>query len=81
MLRYLEDQAQAGGIPYQLKTPRISGTNASTIQGSGGGVLTGIISAPCRYIHSATSVLHRDDLEATHALLLRAIENIHTLLP
>jgi endoglucanase len=75
VVRFLVDQAEQGGIPYQMKVPRVGGTDASQIQVSRSGVLTGILSVPCRYIHSPTSVLHRDDLQNTLLLAERFIVN------
>jgi len=69
------DQANQAGIPHQLKVPRVGGTDAAQIQVSRSGVLTGILSVPCRYIHSPTSVLHRDDLQNTLLLVERFVEN------
>ncbi|HUT26166.1 MAG TPA: M42 family metallopeptidase [Sumerlaeia bacterium] len=75
MVRYLQEQAREGGIPHQFKTPGIGGTNGRLIQRSRGGVLTGILSVPCRYIHSSTSVLCSEDLEHTLRLVNRFIAN------
>jgi putative aminopeptidase FrvX len=75
VVRFLVDQAKQAGIPYQLKIPRVGGTDAGVIQVTGSGVLTGILSVPCRYIHSPTSVLHRDDLHNTLRLVEKFVEN------
>jgi endoglucanase len=74
MLDYIETEARAGKIPYQIKTPRIGATNGHLIQPSGKGVLTGIVSVPCRYIHSPVGVLCKEDLQNTLALMVRLVE-------
>ncbi len=50
-------------IPYQYKLPSFGGTDAGAIHLSKGGVLSGVISVPCRYIHSPLSLLRLDDFE------------------
>ena len=40
-------------------------TNAGAIHQSRGGVLAGVLSVPCRYIHSPFSILRLSDFEAT----------------
>jgi putative aminopeptidase FrvX len=63
MVRALTAMADSEGIPWQYKLPGIGGTNAGVIQKSRGGVLTGVVSVPCRYIHSPFSLLCLDDLD------------------
>jgi putative aminopeptidase FrvX len=74
MVNKLKKWAEADNIPYQVKMPIYGGTDAGAIHLSGAGVLTGVLSVPCRYIHSSASVLSRDDLEHTFKLLLKFIE-------
>lgn len=73
MVNYLKKRAEADNIPYQLKMPVYGGTDAGAIHQSGMGVLTGVLSVPCRYIHSSASVLSTADLENTYKLLLNFI--------
>ncbi|MBN1866772.1 M42 family metallopeptidase [Candidatus Sumerlaeota bacterium] len=80
MFRFLEGLAREGGIPYQFKPPRVGGgTNAGAIQRRGAGVLTGILSVPCRYIHSPTGVLSMKDLSDCADLLSRFLRNAERL--
>jgi len=65
MVAALETVAEGASIPYQYKLPTYGGTDAGAIHLSRGGVLSGVISVPCRYIHSPISTLRLDDLEAT----------------
>jgi len=55
--------AEEEKIPYQYKHPIFGGTDAGAIQQARGGVLVGVISVPCRYIHSPFSVMRLDDFE------------------
>ena len=69
MVRALTSIADDAGIPWQYKTPRYGGTNAGAIQRIGPGVLAGVVSVPCRYIHSPFAVMRLDDFEQTAQLV------------
>jgi len=61
--------AEAHSIPWQYKKPVYGGTNAAAISTGGFGIPTGIVSVPCRYIHSPASVLRVEDLKYTAELV------------
>ena len=61
--------AERHAIPWQYKKPVYGGTNAATISTGRAGIPTGIVSVPCRYIHSPAGVLRISDLEHTANLL------------
>lgn len=63
------------GISYQLEAASYGGTDAGAIHLSGGGVASGTISIPTRYIHSANEIIDKTDLENTSVLLKTIIEN------
>lgn len=67
--------AKKCAVPYQLEAASYGGTDAGAIHLSGGGVASGTISIPTRYIHSANEVIDKDDLENTSILLKTIIEN------
>jgi tetrahedral aminopeptidase len=69
MVRALEDIAERAGIPYQYKMPSFGSTDAGAIHQSRGGVLTGVVSVPCRYIHSPFSTCRLSDFDHTWQLL------------
>jgi endoglucanase len=73
LVRFLEEAADAVNIPWQHRLPLSGGTDAGAIQLSRGGVLAGVISVPCRYIHSPSGILDLRDLEHTVTLLLEVI--------
>jgi endoglucanase len=81
VVRALTDLAEAEGIPYQYKLPGVGGTDAGAIQGSGRGVLAGVVSVPCRYIHSPFSILRLDDLERTVELTVGFVRRCGEILP
>jgi endoglucanase len=63
VVRVLEKLAAENGIPYQYKLPTYGSTDAGAIHLSRGGVLVGIVSVPCRFIHSPVSTLRLNDFE------------------
>ncbi len=65
----LIDCAKKNSIPYQLEAASYGGTDAGAIHLSGGGIASGTISIPTRYIHSANEVIDKSDLENTALLL------------
>ena len=61
----LVKNAELGNIPYQFKKPIFGGTDAGKIHISREGVPSSVVSVPCRYIHSPTSLLKLDDILRT----------------
>ena len=60
--------ARERGISAQTDIMRSGGTDAGAIHQSRGGVVTGGISVPCRYIHTPQEMADRRDVEACAAL-------------
>jgi len=51
-------------LPYQLEAdPRPTGTDARAIQMGRGGVATGLVSVPLRYMHTPSEVVDLEDVE------------------
>jgi putative aminopeptidase FrvX len=67
--------AERENIPYQFKKPRYGGTDAGKIQFSRSGVPSTVVSVPCRYIHSPTSLLKLEDIYNTVQLIEAFIRN------
>jgi endoglucanase len=66
----LIEAAEAEEIPYTLAASgRHTGTDADAIYRSRGGVPTGLVSVPLRYMHSPVEVVQLDDVENTAKLL------------
>jgi endoglucanase len=62
----LQAAAAEGGIPHQLQAiGTTSPTDARMLQSTRGGVATGLLSVPLRYMHTPSEVLCLDDLQAT----------------
>jgi len=70
VFRQLLDVAKAKKIPYQVGAePKATGTDANAIQLSRGGVATGLISVPNRYMHSPVELISLKDIENASKLI------------
>jgi putative aminopeptidase FrvX len=66
----LEACARDLGIPYQIEAdPRPTGTDGRELQMGHGGVATGVVSIPLRYMHTAAEIVDLADVERTVRLL------------
>ena len=71
----LRQIAEAQGIPFQIEVMAgRTGTDADRIGLSQGGVATGLVSIPLRYMHSQNELIDLGDVEATARLLLAYLE-------
>jgi endoglucanase len=62
--------AEAESIPYGIEAaPRFTSTDADVIFTSRRGIATGLVSVPCRYMHSPNEMVSLDDLDRAAALL------------
>lgn len=67
----LVDVAESAQIPYQIEAePRPTGTDGRELQMGLGGVATGVVSIPLRYMHTPSEIIHLQDLEHTVQLLV-----------
>lgn len=76
LLKFMRETADKKKIPYQLKTALGGGTDAGRIHISNAGILSGVISVPCRYIHSPTAYLNRDDYDNTVKLVKAYVNSV-----
>ena len=70
----LEEIAKSKGIPYQLEVMTEGGTDAGVMHFARGGVKTGGISIPTRYIHSPSEMIDKSDLDAVIKLITEFAE-------
>ncbi len=77
VLERLISVAEELGVPYQFRRYTGSFTEAGVTSFSREGVLSGVVSTPCRYIHSSTSMLRRSDWEHLVELLGGFIRSVH----
>ncbi|MBE0635773.1 M42 family metallopeptidase [Candidatus Bipolaricaulota bacterium] len=76
VLHAMEAIADEAGIAYQYKLPTYGGTDAGAIHLVRGGVLAGIVSVPCRYIHSPISTLRLSDFELTSRYVTELVKHL-----
>ncbi len=66
----LVECAEKLGIPYQIEAdPRPTGTDGRELQMGSGGIATGVVSIPLRYMHTASEVVDLQDIERVVQLL------------
>ncbi len=65
----LVETAEENGIPYQMEVLAGGSTDAAAIQLSKGGVPTGAVSIPSRYVHTKAEMVDFRDVEASVDLL------------
>jgi endoglucanase len=70
------DVAEQEGIPYQFDSVSAGGTDGGRFQLEGKGVPTINIGIPARYIHSAASIVNRDDFDNATRLLVALINRL-----
>lgn len=76
---WMENTAQAQGIPFQRELLTMGQTDAAAIQLAHEGVPSGAISIPCRYIHTPSEMVDLADVEACVALTVALLQPAITL--
>lgn len=68
--------AEAHKIPYQVEAiAKPTGTDARMIQVAGQGIKTGLISIPCRYMHTPGEMVSLSDADSAISLLTEFLKN------
>lgn len=68
------DTAKAHNIPYQLEVLEFGGTDSGAIHLTRSGVPSGVISIPCRFVHTPSEMVSRKDVEHSIMLLTKILE-------
>lgn len=68
-VKFIKNTADENGILCQFKRTTAGGNDAGNIQVAGAGVKTAVVAAPCRYLHSAVSVIDERDFESILRLI------------
>lgn len=68
--KWMEEAAVKAGVPFQNEIITAGGTDAGAIHLSGAGVRSGVLSIPCRYVHSQVETVSLKDMEGGVKLLL-----------
>lgn len=72
---WMIDTAEKNNIPYQLEVLEFGGTDSGAIHLSRGGVPSGVLSIPCRYVHSDSETIDSSDLKNGVKLLVKVLES------
>ena len=70
------NMAKKYDIPYQLEVLEAGGTDSGAIHLSRSGVPSGVISIPCRYVHSPSEMVSKKDLVNAITLLVKTVEEM-----
>ena len=79
LVSFLMEWAKDANIPFQIKEGITGGNDAGEIQRARGGAMTAVISVPCRYIHSPSSVADLNDLNNTIRLVQEFLKGCEAL--
>lgn len=71
--------AENSGTPYQRDVLMGGGTDGWSAALSGDGILSGVISIPSQYIHTAVGTVHLDDIENTVNLVIEYLKEYVSL--
>ena len=74
VVEMMEKLAQERSIPVQREVLPYGGTDAGAIQKTRGGVPSGVLSIPCRYIHSEAETVDLRDVRAAIDLVAACVE-------
>ncbi|HEY8908761.1 MAG TPA: M42 family metallopeptidase [Desulfosporosinus sp.] len=73
--RWMADVATNENIPFQWEVLEYGGTDSGAIHLSRGGVPSGVLSIPTRYVHSPAEMIDKRDVEAAVDLLVALLES------
>lgn len=77
LVKLMRQAAEESGIDYSLEVmPGPSGTDAWSMQVVRGGVATGILSIPIRYMHTPVETVDMADIRATGRLLAHIVAQV-----
>ena len=79
LYKYAFEIAKEKNIKCQTKNMIAGGNNSGAIHVSGNGVRTIAVSAPCRYLHSPSCVVKKDDLASCYELIKALLEKAAVL--
>lgn len=70
----LVELAREKNIKYQMEVLEFGGTDAGSIHLTGTGVPSGVVSVPCRYIHTPSEMVSMADVQACVQLISAVLE-------
>jgi putative aminopeptidase FrvX len=75
VINHLLKTAENNKIAYQLEVLERGGTDAGAIHLAREGIPSGVLSIPCRYVHTPAEMVDSNDVENSIALLLEIVKN------
>ncbi len=75
VVNWMVNTAKAEKIPYQMEVLEAGGTDGRAIQLTRAGVPAGCLSIACRYIHTPSEMVDKNDLENAIKLLVALLNN------
>jgi putative aminopeptidase FrvX len=70
LFEFLHDTAEAEGIPFTVTASgRSTGTDADALHSARGGLPSGVVSVPLRYMHSPVEMVQLDDVQNAARLI------------
>ena len=75
IIKWMKARAEADNIPYQMELLTGGTTDSSAIQTSRAGVPSGVISIPCRFVHTVSETVDLRDVQACVDLLAGLVGN------
>ncbi len=79
LVRLMRDQAVAASLPYQMEILPFGTTDARATQVTRGGIPSGCLSIPCRYIHTPSEMVDLRDVQNGVKLLTKVVSEAATL--
>jgi len=76
IVNWMIQTAEKAKIPFQREVLLAGGGDAKRIQISRAGVMTGVLSIPCRYIHSSSEMADLGDLKISVKLLTAMLSRV-----
>jgi tetrahedral aminopeptidase len=76
LIKLFSSTAESLDIPYQYRRLVAAGTDAGVFNLAREGVPAGVLSVPCRYLHSPVSVISLEDFDNTVKLLKAALAKL-----
>ncbi len=77
--RWMAAIASEQKIPFQWEVLEYGGTDSGAIHLSRGGVPSGVLSIPTRYLHTPAEIVDKQDIEAAVELLVALLEQVTEL--
>jgi putative aminopeptidase FrvX len=74
MKNFMVQTCEENNIPFQMEVLESGGTNAGAIHISNGGVVTGAVSIPARFIHTPCEMVDMGDINGAVTLLTKMAE-------